>query len=150
MTKNNVLVDILIAEDDDDDFFLMKEAMAEAQITNPIKRVKDGEELMLFLTNNKKEANPSFTPGLILLDLNMPRKSGREALSEIKSRADFRSIPVIVLTTSNADEDISQTYDLGVNSYIQKPLRHEQMVEFFAVMSKYWFHFVQLPKKKSP
>ena len=147
MTKNNELVDILIVEDDDDDYFLIKEAMGEAHVNNPTRRVKDGEELMSFLVDQKKTTKSDFHPGLILLDLNLPRKSGREALAEIKSDDSFRKIPVIVLTTSNAKEDISHTYHLGVNSFIQKPLRFEQMVEFFAVMSKYWFHFVELPSE---
>jgi CheY-like chemotaxis protein len=145
MTKNSEAVDILIVEDDDDDYFLIKEAMGEAHVINPVQRVKDGEELMVFLKSNEKDKNSHFHPGLILLDLNLPRKSGREALAEIKSNDLFRKIPVIVLTTSNAKEDISHTYQLGVNSFIQKPLRFERMVEFFAVMSKYWFHFVELP-----
>ena len=148
MSKNKEIVDILIVEDDDDDYFLLKEAMAEAHVTNPTLRVKDGEELMSFLFDKQKKKNPTFNPGLILLDLNLPRKGGREALGEIKSNADFRKIPIVVFTTSNAKEDIFQSYDLGVNSFIQKPLRFEQMVEFFSVMSKYWFHFVELPHEK--
>jgi CheY-like chemotaxis protein len=148
MPRNKEIVDILIVEDDDDDYFLLKEAMAEAHVTNPTQRVKDGEELVSFLFNNQKEKTRTFKPGLILLDLNLPRKGGREALGEIKSDAKLRKIPVIVFTTSNAKEDISQSYELGVNSFIQKPLRFEQMVEFFSVMGKYWFHFVELPHEK--
>ncbi len=147
MTKNSDAVDVLIVEDDDDDYFLIKEAMGEAHVENPTRRVKDGEELISFLSDNEKDKKSGFHPGLIILDLNLPKKSGREALAEIKSNALFRKIPVIVLTTSNAKEDISQTYQLGVNSFIQKPLRFEQMVEFFSVMSKYWFHFVELPSE---
>lgn len=148
MPKKGGGINILIAEDDDDDYFLIKEAMTEAHVVNPVRRVKDGEELMSFLFDNQKEKRPAFHPGLILLDLNLPRKGGREALEEIKSNTQLRKIPIIVLTTSNAKEDISQSYDLGVNSFVQKPLRFEQMVEFFSVMSKYWFHFAELPHER--
>ena len=148
MSKNPEPVDILIVEDDDDDYFLLKEAMEVAHVSNATKRVKDGEELMSFIFKNHGEKKPSFKPGLILLDLNLPKKGGKEALGEIKANINFRKIPIIVLTTSNAEEDISQSYDLGVNSFIQKPLRFEQMVDFFSVLSKYWFHFVKLPQKK--
>ena len=88
-------------------------------------------------------------PGLILLDLNMPRKEGREALKEIKSHPDLRSIPVVVMTTSKAEEDIIATYDLGVNSFITKPVTFEGLVDVLGVIGRYWFEVVELPKSET-
>lgn len=145
-SKKNSQNNILIVEDDEDDYFLIKEAMEMAHMDYRHSWVKDGEELMNYLHRLKKGGKDGTNPSLIILDLNLPKKSGREALSEIKSNPELRSIPVLILTTSNAKEDISRSYDLGVNSFVQKPLRFEQMVEFFSVMNKYWFHFVKLPQ----
>lgn len=145
MLGNRDAVDILIVEDDDDDYFLIKEAMEKAGLVNPVQRVETGDELISFLVDNRREKNPTFDPGLILLDLNLPGKCGHEALAEIKSDMTLRKIPIIVFTTSDAEADISRAYDFGGNSFVQKPFRFDQMVEFFSVMGRYWFHFSKLP-----
>lgn len=138
---------ILIAEDDEDDYLLTIEALKEAGVDSQVKWVKDGEELMEYLEPlgaSTRKSCPQF-PSLILLDLNMPRKDGREVLEEIKKNATLRKIPVVVLTTSKAETDINHAYDLGVNSYIQKPVRFSEFVETIKVLSHYWFHIVKLP-----
>jgi two-component system, response regulator len=138
---------ILIAEDDEDDYLLTLEALKEAGVDTPVKWVKDGEELMGYLEpvgTTAQKSSPEF-PSLILLDLNMPRKDGREVLDEIKKNKALRKIPIVVLTTSEAETDINHAYDLGVNSYIQKPVRFNEFVEVVKVLSHYWFHVVKLP-----
>ncbi|QPJ61403.1 MAG: response regulator [Candidatus Nitronauta litoralis] len=142
-------VPIIIAEDDEDDYMLTLEALNEAGINSKVTWVKDGEELMEYLSNcdmEKRSLTGSQKPGLILLDLNMPRKDGREALQEIKSNAGYRKIPVVVLSTSKSETDIDHSYELGVNSFIQKPVRFNEFVEMVSVLSKYWFSTVQLPE----
>jgi CheY-like chemotaxis protein len=138
---------ILLAEDDEDDFFLTQSALRRARLLNTLIRVKDGEELMDYLHRRGAFADPasSPTPGVILLDLNMPRKTGREALREIKATPGLRHIPVVVLTTSRADEDIFRSYDLGVNSFITKPVGFDQLAETVRVLGRYWFEIVELP-----
>ena len=138
---------ILIAEDDEDDYLLTIEALKEAGIDKQVKWVKDGEELMNYLepTGNAIRKTDAGYPSLILLDLNMPRKDGREVLEEIKKHRTLRKIPVVVLTTSKAETDINHAYDLGVNSYIQKPVRFSEFVEVIKVLSHYWFQIVKLP-----
>ncbi len=140
---------IIIAEDDEDDYLLTKEAFKEAGADNPIHWVKDGEELIQFLNNVSVDDEESENVGMILLDLNMPKKDGREALKEIKGSPLWRRIPVLILTTSNAESDIMNTYDLGVNSYIQKPVRFPELVEVAKSVINYWFKTVQLPLKSS-
>lgn len=139
---------ILIAEDDEDDYLLTIEALKEAGVHTQVKWVKDGEELMDYLKplGNIRGKNSFVVPSLILLDLNMPRKDGREVLNEIKQNDLLRKIPVVVLTTSKAETDISHAYDLGVNSYIQKPVRFNEFVEVVKVLSNYWFNIVKLPE----
>jgi CheY-like chemotaxis protein len=143
---------ILLADDDRDDQMLAREALEESRILNQLHCVEDGEALMDYLHNknqfNDKESSPR--PGLILLDLNMPRKDGREALAEIKSDPDLRQIPVVVMTTSKAEEDIYKTYDLGVNSFISKPVTFEALVKIMRTLGKYWFEIVELPNSKRP
>ena len=109
--------------------------------------MEDGEELLDYLRRRGKYADPkeSPRPGLVLLDLNMPRKDGREALREIKSDPKLRDIPVVVLTTSKAEEDIARSYNLGVNSYITKPVKFSALVEVMKALGKYWFEIVELP-----
>ena len=137
---------ILIAEDDEDDYLLTIEALKEAGIDKQVKWVKDGEELMNYLQPRGAMRNPEAAfPSLILLDLNMPRKDGREVLEEIKKSKTLRRIPVVILTTSKAETDINHAYDLGVNSYIQKPVRFNEFVEVIKVLSHYWFQIVKLP-----
>jgi two-component system response regulator len=138
---------ILIAEDDEDDYLLTLEALKEAGVDNEVHWVKDGDEVLEYLTSHTSENNGASgrLPGLILLDLNMPKKDGREALAEIKSNSKFRKIPVIVMTTSSAESDITKSYDLGVNSFIQKPVRFNELVEMAKVLFSYWIKTVKLP-----
>ena len=140
-------ITILMADDDADDRLFAKEALEEARLANDLHFVEDGEELMDYLHHRGRFAdlNGSPHPGLILLDLNMPRKDGREALQEIKADPDLRRIPIVVLTTSQAEEDIYRTYDLGVNSFITKPISFNSMVEVMKTLRKYWFEIVELP-----
>ena len=140
-------ITILMADDDADDRLFAKEALEEARLANDLHFVEDGEELMDYLHHRGRFAdlNGCPRPGLILLDLNMPRKDGREALKEIKSDPDLRRIPVVVLTTSKTEEDIYRTYDLGVNSFITKPVSFAAMVEAMKTLGKYWFEIVELP-----
>lgn len=147
MAKSRKPIDILLAEDDEDDYLLIAEALQESRLANKMYWVKDGEELMDFLCRRGNYTDPEAapTPGIILLDLNMPRKDGREALEEIKSDSLLRKIPVIILTTSKAEEDILRSYDLGVNSFIRKPVQFEDFVEMVRVLGKYWFEIVELP-----
>lgn len=144
-------VRILLAEDDDDDFMLTTEAFKDNRLLNCVYRVKDGVELMEFLHHEgayeKPESSPA--PSLILLDLNMPRMDGREALREIKSNNDLRRFPVVVLTTSRAQEDIVRAYDLGVNSFISKPVSFQGLVDALRVMGRYWFEVVDLPEDRN-
>jgi CheY-like chemotaxis protein len=140
---------IVIAEDDEDDYLLMKEAFKEVGANKPIHWVKDGEELIQFLSNVSADEEETKNVGMILLDLNMPKKDGREALKKIKNSPLWRRIPVLILTTSNAESDILNTYDLGVNSYIQKPVRFPELVEVAKSIVEYWFKTVKVPLKFS-
>jgi CheY-like chemotaxis protein len=140
---------ILIADDDEDDRLMTKEALKEARLANDLYFVEDGEELMDYLHNrgqykDKKEAP---CPGLILLDLNMPRKDGRQALKEIKADPKLKQIPIVVLTSSKEDGDITSTYDLGVSSYITKPVTFAALVEVMISLKSYWIDIVKLPTK---
>ncbi|MEM6314032.1 MAG: response regulator [Planctomycetota bacterium] len=138
---------ILLADDDPDDRLLAVDALRESRLLNELHCVNDGEELLEFLHKRGKYANAP-RPGLILLDLNMPRKDGREALREIKADPEFSSIPVVVLTTSKAKKDILQTYDIGVSSFIVKPVTFAALVEIMESIGEYWFQLVALPKPK--
>jgi CheY-like chemotaxis protein len=140
-------ITILMADDDEDDRLMAQEALQEARLANDLHFVLDGEELMDYLYQRDKYADGSNAPrpGLILLDLNMPKKDGREALKEIKSDPALRQIPIVVLTTSKAEEDIYRSYNLGVNSYITKPVSFEGLVEVMKALSIYWFKIVKLP-----
>jgi len=147
MVEDKSSITILMADDDEDDCFMAEEALKEARVKNTIRFVHDGEELIEYLYHRGRYSNPvdSPRPGLILLDLNMPKKDGREALEEIKSDAQLRKIPIVVLTTSKAEEDILKTYNLGVNSFITKPVSFEGLVEVMKTLKKYWFDIVKLP-----
>lgn len=138
---------ILMADDDDDDFLLTKKALGESKLLNQLMRVKDGEDLLDYLRRHGEynELNAP-RPGVILLDLNMPRKDGREALKEIKSDENLRNIPIVVFTTSKAEEDIYKTYQLGVNSFITKPVTFENLTKVMQTLGNYWFEIVELPK----
>lgn len=147
MKRHGEPITILMADDDPDDRMLTKEAFDEAQLANELHFVEDGEQLMDYLYRKGAYANLAGfpLPGLVLLDLNMPRKDGREALEEIKGNPDLRRIPIVVLTTSKAEEDILRSYDLGVNSFIIKPVVFESLVEIMKTLGKYWFEIVELP-----
>lgn len=144
--KGNPIV-ILLADDDEEDRMLACDALAESRLSNEIHCVVDGEDLMDYLRGRRKYAPPAKAPrpGLILLDLNMPKKDGREALHEIKSDPDLRNIPVVILTTSQADEDILATYESGASSFISKPISFEGMVNLMKGLGRYWFEIVELP-----
>ena len=147
MTETGNKLILLMADDDEDDRLMAKDALDEAAFVNPIFFVEDGEELMDFLYRRgqyKSEGRP-VQPGLILLDLNMPKKDGREALKEIKGNPELRKIPVVILTTSKAEEDIFSSYDLGANSYIIKPDTFKSLVEIMKDVKRYWFGIVELP-----
>ncbi len=147
MNKAGKPITILMADDDEDDRLLAKDALEECRLANDLHFVIDGEDLMDYLYHRGKytQVIKSPRPGLILLDLNMPRKDGREALQEIKADPELRPIPIIVLTTSKAEEDIYRTYDLGANSYIAKPVTFESLVSVMKALGKYWFEIVELP-----
>ena len=138
---------ILLADDDEEDRMLTADALAESRVVNEFRFVQDGDELLDYLYHRGQYTDPASapTPGLILLDLNMPRKDGREALREIKADPDLRRIPVIILTTSKAEEDIYRTYDLGANSFITKPVSFEGLVSVMRDIGRYWIEIVELP-----
>ena len=148
MDKENIV--ILMADDDEDDRFMARDAFEVNRLNNDLYFVKDGVELLEFLRHEGDYSDPASAPrpGLILLDLNMPRMDGREALKEIKSDPDLLSIPVIVLTTSSAEEDVVRSYELGVNSFITKPVTFQGLTEIIKQTGVYWFEIVNLPEKK--
>ncbi len=141
-------ITILMADDDADDRLLTKDALEESRVVNDLRFVENGQELMDYLKHRGKFSDPEACPrpGLILLDLNMPKKDGRAALEEIKSDPDLRRIPIIIMTTSQAEEDIFRSYDLGANSFITKPVTFERLVDLMKTMGKYWIEFVELPR----
>lgn len=145
-------IHIVLAEDDPDDRLLTRRALKKSRLVNTIDAVEDGEELMDYLHRRGCYAEPGAAPrpGLILLDLNMPRMDGREALQRIKSDADLRRIPVIVLTGSEAERDIVDSYDLGVNAYVTKPVTFEGLVQALQTLGHFWFDIVQLPPESQP
>ncbi len=138
---------LLIADDDEEDREMTREAFEENFVLNEIHLVVDGLELIDYLFRRGVYADPerSPRPGLILLDLNMPRMDGRQALEQIKSNPDLRSIPVVILTTSHAEEDIIRSYNLGVNCFINKPVTFKDFIEVTQSLGRYWFEVVQLP-----
>lgn len=140
-----------MADDDPDDRMLTRDAFNESHLLNDFETVEDGEALMDYLLQRGQfsGSNARPRPGLILLDLNMPRKDGREALKEIKANPELRSIPVVVMTTSKAEEDILSTYDLGVNSFITKPVTFDGLVDVLKIIGRYWFEVVELPKNEA-
>lgn len=144
---NGQKINILVADDDPDDRMLIEEAFEENRVTNSISFVVDGEDLLDYLNRRGKWSDPmdSPRPGLILLDLNMPRMDGREALSRLKADPKLAKIPVVVLTTSKQEEDILRTYGLGVNSFITKPVTFEGLLRVTQVLTSYWIEIVQLP-----
>jgi CheY-like chemotaxis protein len=147
MNRRPQPVTILMADDDADDRLMAKEAFEESRVVNDLRFVEDGVELMDYLKRRGKYSDPAISPrpGLILLDLNMPKKDGREALKEIKADPALKSIRIVVLTTSKAEEDIYRTYDLSAASYITKPVTFEGLVEVIRTLGKYWLEIVELP-----
>ena len=146
MTTNKGSMTILMADDDDDDYVLTKKALKESKLLNTLVRVKDGEELLDYLfARGEYEGQKIERPGVILLDLNMPRLDGREALKVIKSTPEFANIPVVVFTTSKAEEDIYRSYQLGSNSFITKPVTFENLITVMKTLGTYWFEIVELP-----
>jgi CheY-like chemotaxis protein len=140
-------ITVLMADDDPDDCMLLEDAWRENKLANPLRFVPDGEALMDYLHRRGpyETAEDVPLPGLILLDLHMPRKDGREALGEIKADPRLKRIPVVVLTTSKAEEDILRSYDLGVSGFISKPVTFEGLVNVVRALSDYWFEIVELP-----
>jgi CheY-like chemotaxis protein len=141
---------IVMAEDDLDDQLLIRDALAESNWPADLRFVDNGEEMMDYLTRSGKYADVTAAPrpNLILLDLNMPRKDGREVLREMKTRVDLKRIPVVVLTTSRADTDIEKMYELGANSFISKPIQFDSLVRLMRLLSQYWLQTVELPNGK--
>jgi CheY-like chemotaxis protein len=148
MQDNVEPIVILLADDDPDDREMTRKALVRNRLANGFYAVADGEELMEFLRHQGRFAPPALspTPGLILLDLNMPKKDGREALAEIKADPLLRRIPVVVVTTSKAEEDVFRTYELGSSSFISKPITLPGLVETMQVLGQYWFQIVTLPQ----
>ena len=135
---------ILMADDDADDCLMAREALSAAGLRNELRTVSDGQELMDYLLHQGeyKDSTSAPRPGLILLDLNMPRKNGHEALQEIKQHPDLKRIPVIILTTSQAEKDIASSYGQGANSYIAKPVSFENLVRIMETIGTYWLEIV--------
>jgi CheY-like chemotaxis protein len=142
---------ILLADDDEEDRMLACDALAESRVSNDICCVTDGEDLMDYLHRRGRHTPPAAAPrpGLILLDLNMPKKDGREALREIKSDPALRQIPVVVMTTSSGQEDIFHSYDSGANSFISKPVTFVGLIEVMKGLGRYWFEIVDLPPREA-
>jgi len=138
---------IVIADDDADDRMLIEDAFRESRLANPLAFAEDGQDLLdLLRAQGRHEGKPlKHQPGLILLDLNMPRMDGRAALKALKADPELRRIPVVVLTTSKAEEDILRTYDLGVSSFISKPVTFDGLVDVVRTLNHYWIEIVQLP-----
>jgi CheY-like chemotaxis protein len=148
MTLAGTFAPILIADDDGDDKMMVAKALKENRVGNPLVTVADGEELLQYL---RRQGNyqDAVRPCFVLLDLNMPRIDGREALKIIKSDSDLKKIPIVILTTSKAEEDILKGYNLGANSYITKPVTFEGLVKVMNSLKNYWLEIVELPERDS-
>jgi CheY-like chemotaxis protein len=144
-------ITILIADDDPDDRKMTREAFTECCLVNDLRFVEDGAELMDYLQRRGKYSDPASAPfpGLLLLDLNMPRKDGREALREIKADPRLRQLRVVVLTTSQSEEDIHKAYGLSASSYITKPVTFSALIEVIKTLGKYWLEIVELPSEQT-
>jgi len=146
--KNKIPITILICDDDEDDRMLTKQALEQAHVSNALEFVEDGEQLLDYLYQRGAyagETGKAPRPGLILLDLNMPKMDGREALKVIKGDKTLHDIPIVVLSTSGFDQDIVRSYQLGVNSFITKPVTFSGLVEAMNVLGRYWLEIVELP-----
>ncbi len=147
MKRNVESIDILLVEDNPGDVRLTREALKDAKVLNDVHVVQDGVEAMQFLHREGKFVNVP-TPDMILLDLNLPRKDGREVLAEVKADPKLKRIPVVILTTSKADEDIIRTYNLHANAYITKPVDLNRFIEIIHTLEEFWFSIVKLPPKE--
>ena len=146
--KHKIPITILVCDDDEDDRMLTRDALEQAHVSNSVRFVEDGEQLLDYLYQRGAyagERGNAPRPGLILLDLNMPRMGGREVLKVIKEDATLRDIPVVVLSTSRLDEDVVRSYQLGVNSFISKPVTFTGLVDAMNVLGRYWLEIVELP-----
>jgi CheY-like chemotaxis protein len=140
---------ILLADDDEEDRELARDALQDSRLANEMQFVDDGQDLLDYLRHEGRWApEDSPRPGIILLDLNMPRKDGREALQEIKADHSLRRIPVVVLTTSKDEADVLATYDLGVSSFITKPVTFGGLVDVMKTWTQYWLEIVELPDRE--
>jgi len=148
MADNQSVITIHMCDDDPDDQLLVSDALKEARLGNPIDFTSNGRELLQYLNREGKYETLKDTPlpGIILLDLNMPIMDGREVLKILKENEKFKSIPIVILTTSKAEEDVARSYDMGVNSFVIKPVSFENLVEMIQSITEYWFHVVHLPK----
>ncbi len=149
--RNQKSVPILVVDDDIEDCQMIREALLESRLLNEVQFLHNGEQLLAFLQekHNAARAEQNSLPGLILLDLNMPRMDGREVLMEIKKLPHLQHIPIIVLTTSQAEEDIARSYNLGANSFITKPIEFQTLVQVMKDVGRYWFEIVELPNFNS-
>ncbi len=147
MRETKLNTTLLLADDDPDDRLLVKDALEESHLAADLRSVEDGEELMDYLHHRGRytEPNTSPQPDLILLDLKMPRKSGHQALEEIKATPELRCIPIVVLTTSKAEEDVARAYASGANSFIVKPTSFGALIEAMKTLGGYWFELITLP-----
>ncbi len=147
MSRSNFTVRIVVADDDADDRMMIQDAFTESKLGNPVDFVEDGVQLLEYLRREGQYAHHKGQPfpGFILLDLNMPRKDGRTVLKEIKNDPDLHRIPIVILTTSKAEEDIIKTYNLGVNSFICKPVSFDKLVDIVKTVGHYWIEIVALP-----
>ena len=147
MTEQKRIVPILVADDDPDDRMLAKEAFEESRLHNPVHFFEDGADLMDYLKRRGDYADRPVhpKPGLILLDLNMPKLSGREALEQIKSDPELGTCPIVILTTSKQEEDLLRSYQLGANSYITKPVSFEELTRVVREVGHHWIEIVELP-----
>ena len=146
--KNKIPITILVCDDDEDDRMLTEQALEDAHVSNDVRFVQDGEQLLDYLYQRGQyagETGAAPRPGLILLDLNMPKMDGREALKIIKGDKSLHDIPIVVLSTSSLDQDIVRSYQLGVNSFITKPVTFPGLVEAMNVLGRYWLEIVELP-----
>lgn len=146
--RHKIPITILICDDDEDDRLMTQQALEDAHISNTVRFVEDGEQCLDYLFQRGEYAGErglAPRPGLILLDLNMPKVDGREVLKAIKGDASLKNIPVVVLSTSSLDEDIARSYQLGVNSFITKPVTFSGLVEAMNVLGRYWLEIVELP-----
>lgn len=141
-------VEILLVEDDEGDIELTQEALVDSKLTVNLHVVQDGVAALDYL-NQRGEYVEAIAPDLVLLDLNLPRKSGREVLEEVKGDPMLKRLPVIVLTTSDTEEDIVRSYNLGVNCYVQKPVGMEEFIRIVKVLEDFWFTIVKLPPPHS-